>query len=304
MKIKFSKNQLQNYIIFLSKIINCSNESIVKFDLVEKSISTTTHDALRTWIRLISMKKTSDDDLFDIVENDQNIDSFCIFLPSIKNYIDTIRVLQSFEKTESISIDFHGYENFKTIDLLELQKNKKDNNKIDLTTKISDREVLFTNSTKIIFNHIDIKNIVDMLFPHVNENVQNRYNNMFDADSLRYSLKINNISNICNLLKKQKTNFLDTAYITLTLDENTDKLTFKTSDSIVEYSIPLNEIIETKNSDGNNVYNYSFKPVDNLISAIDSANSIIIKLNEKNVVNFEETVENISINNFIGCSKN
>ena len=187
--------------------------------------------------------------------------------------------------------------------MLELQKNKKDNNKIDLTTKISDREVLFTNSTKIIYNHIDIKNIVDV-FPYVNEDVQNRYNNMFADSSLRYSLKINNISNICNLLKKQKTNCLDTAYITLTLDENTDKLTFKTSDSIVEYSIPLNEIIETKNSDGNNVYNYSFKPVDNLISAIDSANSIIIKLNEKNVVKFEETVDNISINNFIGCSKN
>ena len=80
MKIKFSKNQLQNYIIFLSKIINCSNEAMVKFDLVEKSISTTTHDALRTWIRLISMNKTSDDDLFDIVENDQNIDSFSILI--------------------------------------------------------------------------------------------------------------------------------------------------------------------------------------------------------------------------------
>lgn len=296
MKLKFNKQQLSNYVTFLSKTLNCSNEAIIKFDLSNQNVSTSVHDEGKTWIRMLTMS----DDLFEVVDN-ENIDKFSICLYGIKNYIDTIKILQSFENSESITIDFKGYEDFKEINVNEVQT-KQDDNLSDLVTRISDKEILYTDSTKIVFNHADT-NLISQISPYVKTDVEYKYKGMVEKDKLIYSLKIDNISNICNLLKKQMQNCIDSAFISIILDETKNKLIFKTSDSVIEYSIPIDEIVEINNSDGNSVYRFSFKPVKNILSAVDTAKSISLKFNENNFVNFEENIGSLNVNDFVASIK-
>ena len=301
MKLKFSKEQIQKYISFLCKVSDCSSVAILKFNLEEKFITTAIHDKRRTWIRIVELSSSEDEKLFDILENESNIDSFSICIFNIKNYIDTIRILQSFENSEHIIIDFHPYENFDIINLYELQTNKKSDYD-DLIRSVSDYEILYTNSTKIVFKHADLK-LLSMTCPYIKDSVITKYNKSVDRDKLKYSMKLDNISSICNLLKRQMTNCIDTAYITIIIDEITNKLIFKTSDSVVEYSIPLNDIVEIKmDSQEKTVYKFSFRPVENILAAIDSAKCISIKFTNNKFLNFEEDLNNLKVNDFLACA--
>ena len=98
-------------------------------------------------------------------------------------------------------------------------------------------------------------------------------------------------------------NCIDSAFISIILDETKNKLIFKTSDSVIEYSIPIDEIVEINNSDGNSVYRFSFKPVKNILSAVDTAKSISLKFNENNFVNFEENIGSLNVNDFVASIK-